>query len=674
MRKQLTELNKNGLINGYLYYHLFNRLDYLDQNTGRDLIREAQELTKMGIESEDDHKHFAYIRMHLKKIALDIAGPLNTNTIAKLSLHVYHNRNYYPIDTIPNFYKAVKRGLDELDIPIKKSAYPVSSETYDAKEGRDVGKWLQGMREIYELIHRGYTFEQAFDTITEHWDVMEKSQYKAWIQYYSSGENMKYKTAEKTAQVGYHIPYDAIRVREPDMNDIRSGIPSAIHREVSAPKTYQPTSDDSPPSTLRSGELPSANVEQINKNNVDKRIQAIIGRLRAAEKLTENSDVIARLKELLDMDVREWLGLLHKLKTSLVLVPIRHASSTILEDLIIKEANKLIKRGKVNAGRLLISIAQEPMEDTTVSNPSQSPMKTESTPTPIGTPGDVGPAPLPAQGPPPLESPPIATPELSSAPMEAPKSDGDEAMDEFIGKLNMEYPEEADKGKADDSYADDKITVVAQEMMREPGPAVPSKLKSPTKPLMPHAPPPVPPPTEIEEGPKPHIKVEEEPELDNFDLDNVRVADIVKRLEMVSNVIKNREIPRQLAIVDLMLDKLGIAAFFPTLAEATRSSLESNQYMATRVEDILGKLRGSLEHKEEVNLAPEKDESRDHTIDAVKRNLQNEDAKQKELKEQRQALRDKEVAEPTAPIKKETPKELAGPVNVQKAPPGMMTR
>jgi hypothetical protein len=264
-------------------------------------------------------------------------------------------------------------------------------------------------------------------------------------------------------------------------------------------------------------------------------------------------------------------------------------------------------------------------------------------------------------------------PELSSAPMVDSKSDGDKAMDEFIGKLNMEYPDEADKGKVDDSYADDKITVVAQEMMREPGPAVPSKLKSPVKPVMP----PPPPPTEIEEGPKPHIKVEEEPELDNldnFDLDNVRVADIVKRLEMVSNVIKNREIPRQLAIVDLMLDKLGIAAYFPTLAEATRSSLESNQYMATRVEDILGKLRGSLEHKEEVNLAPEKDESRDHTIDAVKRNLQNEDAKQKELKEQRQALRDKEVAAPTAPIKKETPKELAGPVNVEKAPPGMMTR
>ncbi len=651
MRRELSNLNKQGQINDYLYYHLFNRVDIHDQNTASELIREAQELTKLGVECEDDHKHFTYIRMHLKKIATDIAGQLDSLTLAKLASYVYNNRNSYPIDTILNFYKAVEHGLSELDVPFNKFAYPLSIETYDAKEERDIDKWLQGVREIYELVHRGYTFDQAFNMITEHWDIMEKNQYKYWLNFYQSGEHMKYKMAEeeKTAQLGYQIPYDAIKVRVPDMNEIKFDPYSSSHYEKA-----QPSSQEAPP-TLRSSELPMPTTEQISQANVERKIQSIIGRLSAAEKLATRPEVIKRLNQVLDIDVSEWLKRLYELKLSIQRTPIRNVASTILEDLIIKEANILIKNGKVNAGRLLKSIAQEPMENTTVSDPSQSPMRPPSLPTPIGTPGDVGPAPLPEQGPAPTETSPTASmPDLPSLPEEPKKSDGDMAMEEFISNLNMEYPDE-DKGKADD--CEDSITVMAQEVM--PGrPMLTTEEAAPARPV---------------ERPAPHIKVEEEPDMDSFDLDNVKISDVVKRLELVSNVIKNREIPRQLAVVDLMLDKLGIAAFFPTLAEATRSALESNQYMSTRVEDILGKLRGSLEpsEKEKIDLAPEKTKSLDNTLEAVKQNLRDEDKRQKDLKEKRQALREQEAAVPEAAAKKETPKELTQPVRMERMPPRM---
>lgn len=71
---------------------------------------------------------------------------------------------------------------------------------------------------------------------------------------------------------------------------------------------------------------------------------------------------------------------------------------------------------------------------------------------------------------------------------------------------------------------------------------------------------------------------------------NIKLSDIIKRIQALVRVFKNREIARQLSIIDLMLDKLGIAGLFPQLAEATKSALESNQYSGTRVEEILGKL------------------------------------------------------------------------------------
>jgi len=77
--------------------------------------------------------------------------------------------------------------------------------------------------------------------------------------------------------------------------------------------------------------------------------------------------------------------------------------------------------------------------------------------------------------------------------------------------------------------------------------------------------------------------------------DDIKVSDITTRLEALSKVFQNREIARQLNIIDLMLDSLGLAGFFPSLAEATKSALESNQYCQSRVEEILSRLLSSTD-------------------------------------------------------------------------------
>lgn len=93
----------------------------------------------------------------------------------------------------------------------------------------------------------------------------------------------------------------------------------------------------------------------------------------------------------------------------------------------------------------------------------------------------------------------------------------------------------------------------------------------------------------------------------NFDrnidelLNKVTVSDVILKLENLSKVFKIREIPRQLAMVDMMLDSLGLATYFPALSEATNKSLESNNYISTRVDDVLSKLQGALK-TEDIDL------------------------------------------------------------------------
>jgi hypothetical protein len=81
-------------------------------------------------------------------------------------------------------------------------------------------------------------------------------------------------------------------------------------------------------------------------------------------------------------------------------------------------------------------------------------------------------------------------------------------------------------------------------------------------------------------------------------LSNVTVNDVVAKLEDIAKIFKTREIPRQLSLVDMMLDSLGLASYFPTLSEAINKSLESNNYVSTRLDDIIARLRGAVTGKD----------------------------------------------------------------------------
>jgi hypothetical protein len=170
------------------------------------------------------------------------------------------------------------------------------------------------------------------------------------------------------------------------------------------------------------------------------------------------------------------------------------------------------------------------------------------------------------------------------------------------------------------------------------------------------------------------ISVSEEVDesVENFDsyidkaFENLSVTDIVNKLNDLTKIFKTREIPRQLSTIDMMLDHLGLSTYFPSLAEATNKSLESNQYILSRIEDIASRLQGSLESKEIDLSQATKSPSTDPETIKVKNYLEKKNEKEKERKLlkkeiEEKALEDSVDAKEKAEI--EVQEDMAGPVN-----------
>ncbi len=79
----------------------------------------------------------------------------------------------------------------------------------------------------------------------------------------------------------------------------------------------------------------------------------------------------------------------------------------------------------------------------------------------------------------------------------------------------------------------------------------------------------------------------------------------ISKLTDISSVLKNRDLVRSLAEVDLMLHKLRMSSFFPEIQEAQSKLIDSFGYASNKLEDLLPKLRGGLKVQPEIVNAPE---------------------------------------------------------------------
>ena len=73
----------------------------------------------------------------------------------------------------------------------------------------------------------------------------------------------------------------------------------------------------------------------------------------------------------------------------------------------------------------------------------------------------------------------------------------------------------------------------------------------------------------------------------------INIKTIIARLEGVSKTLKSRDMIRELASIDILLNELGIASHFPELSLSQSKLIEAFSYSSNKIEDIIANLRGS---------------------------------------------------------------------------------
>lgn len=505
------------------------------------------------------------------------------------------------LEKLMQFFNTESIPYDKFDLDSNdKKAYPNTNYYMHIPGQHDVSKWMKAVQFIRQLEDRGAARMLAIRQATSGWNLIETFDFLNWIKFYGAGEHMKYKFAQlwyENGSPGYflHIKKDEPQAPPQARQDIDFAVAPSI-----------PVHD--------------AAAEE-KKNIIDRQRNKIVGRLDSVEKLLRSPDG----HMFAGKEFETLIDAIYQLKKKIHLVNKVSSATKLYEDMIVREANILTNKGFVKAGEFLYSIAQDKIPTATSPEP------------PAQGQGSAGG--LPSVGP--------------GAPTTPPDSPNDNSpVEKFLSNLDTGKVTEEDEHTVNDLEVEDSIDVadVEDELL-----VTEAQDAGPPPPPPPPAPPPPPPPVKkpVDKPPTPpvdeetlevtedDIKSSPKPISNTTDFDSkvsqvfsdITVGDVVSKLEDLAKVFKTREIPRQLGIIDMMLDSLGLASYFPSLSEATNKALESNNYISTRVEDILSKLRGSM-GTNEIDLkggnTPEKPE-----VAGIKQKLQSDEDKEKSRKQMR---------------------------------------
>lgn len=521
----------------------------------------------------------------------------------------------------------------------KKKAYPNYEQYIHVPGQHDTKKWLQAVKDVYYKEKDGSNRILAIRQATSGWNLMEVHDFLNWLKFYEEGNHLKYKKAQvwyENGSPGYflHIKQDPPKKEEPTVN----GRDIDFARDEAA------------------NDIPASEKKQI----IEKQRHKIIGRLDSAEKLLRSPDG----QMFAGKELESLMESIYNLKKKIQLVNKLSTSTKLYEDMIIREANGLHRNGFVKASNLLHSVAEESGAPAAAKPTDKSPPVT-----PPAMPHDASGAPggLPSTGPGMAQTPP------DSAPNEMPPKP--KAIDKFLenldtGKITTKEDKNDNMDVEDELEVNDELLV--SEAQEVPPPPAPKKNVS-VAPVTPEKKPEA--DLEVSEddvkpkdGAAPPVAAKDFDNMIDAAFANLTVDDVVLKLEDLAKIFKTREVPRQLSIVDMMLDSLGLASFFPSLSEATNKALESNNYISTRVEDIISKLRGAMQTKD-IDLRGNEQED-NPAVQGIKNTLKQNEDKEKIRKEQRKQQQNSELDN----ANKETPEieineDLAEPTPAPAAPP-----
>lgn len=566
-----------------------------------------------------------------------------------------------------------------------KRAYPNYDQYQYTPNQHDMKKWLYAVKDIHYKQKAGFPYREAIKGATQNWPKMEIFDFLNWLRFYEEGTHMKYKFAQvwyENGQPGYFLHVKPDPVSEP-----------------------APLTDGNAVDTARE----EAERNEEKRSIIEKQRQKIIGRLDSAEKLLRSPEG----QQFAGDELENLMEAIYSLKKRVQLVNKLSVSTRLYEDMIIREGNVLRRGGFVKAAEILYSLAQTPGQSGESASGAPDGAVPTDTPPPAdpsgaGQSGTMSGLPATAPGTPNIQTPvdgdqnkqqppvgalsgqappptgaEVSTPAIM--PQEPPQPKG---IKEFIENMNEGNKTEEDELEVVD--AEEPLMVTEAQIAPPPGPP-PAALEDVP---MTDAPPPdrnppafTPPAAEKPEAPATEepLEVTEDdipnagegqasPTASDFDsqidsaFKNVTVADVVAKLEDISKSYKTREMPRQLGIVDMMLDSLGLASMFPSLSEAQNKALEANNYISTRVDDILAKLRGAMASAEKT---PAGTPAERPEVAGIKGKLQSDQDKEARRKQLR---KEQEAAELEGAAGKETPEVEMGELAAPAAPPAAPAR
>jgi len=630
----------------FLAKKLKERSDFILRNSSddeqkellEDLVATGSAMADAGVESEQDFKDFFYVSAHVGNIAKEITGSdFDDESLAKVSHLVFTNREEFPINTVMNFYKAVKNALDNSDIPITKKAYPQGFENTYIPAPHNLNRWVDAMRQIYAYKQRGFESLKAFDLVTQKWNEMEKKDFNHWMKFYQSSGHLDYKIAQlrqryyAPAEDAGQIPFAALQ----HIDSLKANLPQREPESMNAEDVKLRRFDEK---------------KKQEKDDIADKMTKLVGRLNSAEKIFTSAD----FKKILGDEYDEWLECLHKLKRIIYSKQTKTAST--VSDLMVLQGNKLRSNGYRKAGHLMNILAAWQFQVMNQFDDAFGLPFFKYAQTPPPSLGDMGGGDLAG------ESTDIMGGSGGGSSDGRDLSNPEGAMKEFIANLGGEELEQPEKAAfeedgamivvAEDGFYDNLYRFAQNAPAQEPAPA-PAPAQEGEVPL----------PAPGEQPDPKNQSIKSDPgNADRGDnaidaaLKNIRLPDVIAKLEELVQFYRNRQFSRELLVIDLMLEALGISAFFPSMAEAAKSSLDSNQYVLTRMEDMLAKLRGASA-------------AEDGSMDNIKNKLQQQSDNKDKKKEEREKAEMAPAPEtpPGAPAPAPE-QELAQPATVEQTP------
>jgi hypothetical protein len=529
---------------------------------------------------------------------------------------------------------------------MEKHSYPNYADQ-SPQQIYNLNKWIETFKTIHIQAHLGNSTQDSIEQLTKDWSNVERFDFINWMKYYESGDQFKYKMAQQHNYYtneniqGYFLPNPKAQVPSPLRN---------VNEQISDAKLAEPPVPEAPK------EDPKVERQRI----VEQQRNKILGRLNSVEKLlsSQNGQIFA------GSDFERLLSAIYELKRQISLVNKISLSAQTCVDLIMRQANILRKEGHSEASNFMVKLAQN-TPGNYQANLGEIPLG-GSQPQGQGALGNNLPLDSVMQHP---ADP--TNPQLNVEDKQVPQDGIPGFLENLEGSgitlFDSNDSEDANEAKDEIDLEDDvlldeevipDVELHAQAQMA-PDQPMPPRDKRPSlddaaSPGAPQAK-----PSRKGESAMPNA----EPKRDSYDdlidatLGDLKVEHVLSKLEDISKIFRNREIARNLAIVDLMLNKLGLAEMFPSLGEITSKTLDSGQYCLTRLEDIISRLHASS-HISDIALRGD-NEPPTEEAKRVKQTLESGEKKEQERKRLRQELQDSQMEEKIKPTV-ENPSEEVG--------------